>query len=83
MPDVPARGYVSAAPAPLAAPDACGANSMAWLVGRPRTEIPVGADLSNRWVQSTAAPRPPGRAPNRLTILYDPANGVVTHVQCG
>jgi hypothetical protein len=83
MPDVPARAYSSISTSPEVSSDRCGAASMSWLVGRPRTEIPVTADLSNRWVQSTAAVHPPGVVPSRLTILYDPLTGRVTHVQCG
>jgi len=81
-PDVPARAYSTITTAD-AGVDRCGASGMAWIVGRPKTEIPVTADLSNRWVRSTVAQAPPGLAPERLNILYDPATGVVTHVQCG
>lgn len=82
VPDVPARAYSTITTSGMGV-DRCGASGMGWLVGRPRTEVPVTADLSNRWVRSTAAEAPPGLAPERLNILYDPATGVVTHVQCG
>ena len=81
-PDVPARAYSSITTTDVAA-DTCGAQGMAWLVGRPRTEIPVSADLTNRWVRSTVGAAPAGVVPQRLNILYDPNTGVVTRVQCG
>ncbi len=81
QPDAPARLYASATVAPR--PDTCGAAHLAWMVGRPRTEIPVPVDFSNRWVRSSAAAAPPGVRPERLNIVYDPATQRVQAVACG
>ncbi len=79
-PDVPARAYSAIYSEP---PDRCGANSMAWLVGRPRTEIPVPVDLSNRRVQCTECERGAAVVPQRLNIFFNPDTGLVEQVQCG
>ena len=79
-PDVPARAWSTLSSEP---PDRCGAGSMAWLVGRPRSEIPVPVDLSNRRVQCTSCNRGPVTVPHRLNIYYNPDTGLVEQVQCG
>ncbi len=81
QPDAPARLYAGVASP--ATPDTCGAAHLAWMIGRPRTEIPVPVDLSNRWVRSSAAPTPPGVRPERLNIVYDPVTQRVQAVACG
>lgn len=80
VPDVPARSYATVTTEP---PDRCGAASMAWLVGRPKSEIPVPVDLSNRRVQCTACSRGPVIVPQRLSIYFNPDTGLVEQVQCG
>ncbi len=64
-------------------PDACGARSLQYLVGRPRTEIPVPLQPSMRRVVCTTCPMTQDFAPLRQTILFDADSGVVREVRCG
>jgi hypothetical protein len=61
----------------------CDAPSLAYLVGRPRTEIPVPADLSRRRVACTTCVGPADRQPTRTDIIFDARTGIVTAVTCG
>jgi len=74
-------------PAPLLAPPkdptACEAASLAYLVGRPRTEIPVPVDPSRRRVACTTCPVTQDYRPERTDILFDQATGLITAVKCG
>ena len=63
--------------------DACGASALAYLVGRPRTEIPVPTDPSRRRVTCTTCPVTQDVRPDRQTITYDAATGRVVGVTCG
>jgi hypothetical protein len=62
--------------------DTCGAGALAYLVGKPRSQIPVGVDLTRRRVvcAGCALSGPPD--PKRATILFDPQSGDVTEVIC-
>jgi len=85
-PQTPA--YVAPPPARLAVtpappPDQCGARELAWLVGRPRTEIPVPVEITNRRVLCTTCPRTEEHMPRRLNIFFDQDTGVVQQVTCG
>ena len=76
---------------PLSAPTAaqpepkllCDAPSLTYLIGRPKTEIPVPADLSHRRVVCTHCPGNTDYQPTRTNILFDPTTGLVTAVKCG
>lgn len=70
-------------PPPQAPPDTCGARELAYLVGRPRTEIPVPVQPSRRRVVCESCPRTMDFNPERQTIEYDAATGLVTSVVCG
>ncbi len=71
------------APAPLAAlSDSCGAGALRYLVGKPKTQIPVPVDLSKRQVICTTCTLPANEDPSRATILFDPTSGLVTDVMC-
>jgi hypothetical protein len=70
-----------APPAPPA--DQCGAQDLQWLVGKPRTEIPIPAEISNRRVMCTTCPRTEEFIGRRLNIEYDQDSGLVKSVQCG
>ncbi len=80
-------GTAAAEPAPspaAAAPaDTCGAADLAYLVGKPRTEIPIPVDMSHRRVVCTTCPVTPEVEPDRQTITYDGATRLVTKVSCG
>ena len=88
-PPGPALNLTSASlltpPAPVRPPEKllCDAPSLAYLVGRPRTEIPVAADLSKRRVTCTDCPAAEDRQPYRTDILFDLRTSRVTAVTCG
>lgn len=63
--------------------DICRARDLQWLVGRPRTEIPVPVDVINRRVACTTCPVTEDYSPYRLNIFYDQQTGRVTEVRCG
>ena len=71
------------APAPRPSGDTCGARPLQYLVGRPRTEIPVPVDLTRRRVTCTTCPVTMDFNPERLNILYDQESGIVRQVKCG
>ena len=77
------QAYAPSAPPPRAAHDTCGAASLAYLVGKPRTEIPVPTDLARRRVVCTTCPTGADVRPDRQTITYDAATGKVAGVTCG
>lgn len=64
-------------------PDECGAWQLQGLVGKPRTDIPVPADLSHRRVYCTACVVTQDYDPSRLNIVFDAQTGLVTQVRCG
>jgi len=72
-----------ATPAPSASHDRCGADQLQWLVGRPRTEIPVPLEPGRRRVLCTTCPITRDINVFRQTILFDAASGRVTSVSCG
>ncbi len=62
--------------------DTCGAGNLAYLVGKPKEEIPVALDLTRRRVicSTCEASGPPD--PRRVTIAFDQASGLVTKIDC-
>jgi len=73
-------------PAPVAPPppkDACGAADLQYLVGKPRTDIPVPLQPGLRRVACTTCPVTEDYIPARQTILYDTQTGLITAVRCG
>jgi hypothetical protein len=64
------------------AADQCGAGALAYLVGKPKAEIPVAADPGRRRVVCTTCPMTRDFRPDRQTILYDEATKLVTSVAC-
>lgn len=61
----------------------CDAPSLAYLIGRSRTEIPVPADLSKRRVTCATCPSSEDYRPDRTDILFDARTNRVTDVTCG
>jgi hypothetical protein len=63
--------------------DICRAGELQWLVGKPRTEIPVPVDVVNRRVTCTTCPITLDFVPARLNIFFNERTGLVEQVRCG
>jgi len=70
------------APASPAA-DMCRAGDLQWLVGRPKTDIPVPVDVVTRRVTCSTCPVTEDFSPYRLNILFNEQTGIVEQVRCG
>jgi hypothetical protein len=64
-------------------PDSCGASQMQWLVGQPKSRIPVPTDPGKRRVACTTCPVTMDYNPTRLNIYFDADTGLVKEVKCG
>jgi len=85
-PPPPAPPPEESAPPPAPKPppkDACGASDLQYLVGKPRTEIPVPVNPSRRRVVCSTCVMTQDVATFRQTIIYDADTGLVTAVRCG
>jgi len=82
----PAISTPAAPAAPVYKPmadDMCGANQLQYLVGKPRTDIPVPLDPgSRRVVCSTCIVTQEYRA-DRQTIVFNTETGIIESVKCG
>lgn len=65
------------------AADLCKAGEMQWLVGKPKTDIPVPVDVVNRRVTCTTCPVTEDYSPHRLNIFFNEQTGTVEQVRCG
>jgi hypothetical protein len=86
---------VQSAPAPAQAPqspaqslrpvanDQCGASALQYLVGRPRTEIPVPLQPSTRRVVCSSCVITQDYRADRQTIVFDSDTGLIKSVACG
>lgn len=63
--------------------DVCKAGELQYLVGRPKTEIPVPVDVVNRRVTCTTCPVTDDFSAYRLNIFYDAQTGIIEQVRCG
>lgn len=63
--------------------DLCKANELQWLVGKPRTEIPVPVEVVNRRVVCTTCPVTEEYSAYRLNIFFDLETDLVEQVRCG
>lgn len=72
-----------APPEPVDPKDMCGSAKLRYLIGRPKSEIPVPVNPSLRRVACTTCPVTMDYSPMRLNILFDEASGVVKEVKCG
>lgn len=63
--------------------DLCKANELQWLVGKPKTEIPVPVDVVNRRVVCTTCPVTEDYSPYRMNIFFDAETELVEQVRCG
>lgn len=64
-------------------PDLCRASELRWLIGQPRSEIPVPVEVVTRRVTCTTCPVTRDFSPYRLNIFYDQSTGIVQDVRCG
>ncbi|HUZ14160.1 MAG TPA: proteinase inhibitor i78 [Caulobacteraceae bacterium] len=82
-PPAPATPAPPRRPAPPAASDSCGATKLQYLVGKPRTDIPIPLVPSRRRVLCSTCPITRGYESYRQTIIYDSQTGLVRSVTCG
>lgn len=68
---------------PQNADDQCRASELQWLVGKPKTEIPVPVEVITRRVVCTTCPVTEDFSPYRLNIFYDQTTERVEQVRCG
>jgi hypothetical protein len=85
-PDTPppaAPQTAQAAPPTPRPTDSCGAADLQYLIGRPRTDIPIPLTPGRRRVVCSTCPMTQDFVPYRQTIIYDAATGLVSSVKCG
>jgi hypothetical protein len=63
--------------------DLCRAGELQWLVGKPKTDIPVPVDIVNRRVTCTSCPITEDYSPYRLNIFFNEQTEVIEQVRCG
>ncbi len=63
--------------------DMCKAEPLQWLVGKPKTEIPVPVEVANRRVTCTTCPVTEDYSPYRLNIFFNAETDLVETVRCG
>ena len=63
--------------------DMCRAGELQWLVGKPKTDIPVPVDVVNRRVTCTTCPVTEDYSPTRLNIFFNEQTEIVEQVRCG
>lgn len=82
----PPPAPVTVAPPTLTQPteaDRCGAADLQWLIGEPRTAIPVPVDVNQRRVTCTTCPLIEDYSETRLNILYNRETALIERVYCG
>jgi hypothetical protein len=82
-PPPPPPPVAKPAPAPEPPKDQCGAAQMQYLVGKPKTEIPVPVDPSKRRVVCSTCPVTMDYRPDRLNIIFDSQTQIIKEVKCG
>ncbi|MDP1737728.1 MAG: I78 family peptidase inhibitor [Caulobacter sp.] len=85
-PSAPAAPISQAPTIPLPPPppaDSCGATDMQWLVGKPKSQIPVPTEPQRRRVVCTTCPVTLDYSAYRLNILFDAETGIIKEVKCG
>lgn len=68
---------------PPAEADLCKAGEMQWLVGKPKTDIPVPVEVVNRRVTCSTCPITEDYSAHRLNIFFNQETGIVEQVRCG
>ena len=74
MPNMPSASTVK---------EQCDAHDLAYLIGKPRTEIPVAVDPSRRRVSCSTCQMAEDYRPDRTDIIFDSQTGLVMSVTCG
>ncbi len=74
MPNTPSASTVK---------EQCDAHDLAYLVGKPHTQIPVPVDPSKRRVACSTCALADDYRPDRTDILFDSETGLVLSVTCG
>jgi hypothetical protein len=82
QPSTPPQPQPMPYPTTAAAPE-CEAASLAWLVGKPRSAIPVPVYPSLRRVYCSTCLVTQDYMPGRTDIVFDTETGVITAVKCG
>ena len=86
VPQAPNQAQVQASQSPAYRPnpnDQCGAAALQYLVGRPRTEIPVPLQPSTRRVVCSTCVITRDYRADRQTIVFDSDSGLIKSVACG
>lgn len=65
------------------ADDQCGASALQYLVGKPKTDIPVPLDPGSRRVVCSSCIVTQEYRADRQTITFDSDTGFITSVKCG
>ncbi len=63
--------------------DTCGANDLQYLIGKPRTDIPVPLQPSGRRVVCSTCVTTQEYRADRQTIVFDTDTGLIKSVTCG
>ncbi|MBW8882293.1 MAG: proteinase inhibitor i78 [Asticcacaulis sp.] len=63
--------------------DSCGAHELQWLVGKPRTDIPVPLNPGKRRVVCSTCVITMDYSADRQTIVFDTDTGLIQSVKCG
>ena len=63
--------------------DTCGAAPLQYLIGKPKTEVPVPVDPSSRRVYCSTCTVTMDYRPARLDVVFDQDTGLVTAIKCG
>ena len=74
---------IPTSPHPVATKDQCDAKSLAYLVGKPRSAIPVAVEPSRRRVSCSTCPMADDFRADRSNILFDAETGLIVSVSCG
>ena len=86
VPQAPNQAQAQAPQSPAYSPnpnDQCGAAALQYLVGRPRTEIPVPLQPSTRRVVCSTCVITRDYRADRQTIVFDSDSGLIKSVTCG
>lgn len=63
--------------------DSCGAYALQYLIGKPRSEIPVPLEPSKRRVLCSTCVATMDFNAQRQTIVFDTETGIIKSISCG